>query len=321
MMNPIEQTPQTDHDGRPKRRRLDAPSPADTPAINRIVPSFNRSPDAASVLNQPPENHPTTEPPHDDDDSFADRPITQDPSLLPPPPSPPAVLAAVKSAAAVVGPTFVPAPNELTPLEDIPPQEIDIIKRAISEFYHIDEPRDFQIQAIHYLAFHDNPSLVLLRRTADGKSLVPLTTSILRCGNMCSACLKETEAFTGTFYCKQIITILTNTLLNKPNVGPDSVRNAFKLSKRKIFHPGHVPGNNTSPIHALLLQLVARNILKISVGDPSVVGTHRITKKHLIIQLSNGLDDDGVAKPAYLIDRFWNGMTFDDNTEPESQTL
>jgi hypothetical protein len=181
MMNPIEQIPQTDHDGRPNRRRLDAPSRGDTPAINRIVPSFNRSPDAASVLNQPPENRPTTEPPHDNDDSFADRPFTQDQSLRPPPPSPPAVLAAVKSAAAVVGSTFVPAPNELTPLEHIPPQEIDIIKRAISDFHRIDEPRDFQIQAIHYLAFHDNPSLVLLRRTADGKSLVPLTTSILRC--------------------------------------------------------------------------------------------------------------------------------------------
>jgi hypothetical protein len=53
---PIEQTPQTNHDGRPNRRRLDAPSRGDTPAINRIVPSFNRSPDAASFLNQPPEN-------------------------------------------------------------------------------------------------------------------------------------------------------------------------------------------------------------------------------------------------------------------------
>ena len=60
--------------------------------------------------------------------------------------------------------------------------EIQITIRAISDFYNIDEPRDFQIQAIHYLAFHDNPSSILLRRRADGKSLVLLTTSILRCG-------------------------------------------------------------------------------------------------------------------------------------------
>jgi hypothetical protein len=157
MMDPIEPRPQNNHDGHPKRRRRNAPSPGDTPAINRIVPSFNHSPVAASSLNQSPENRPTSDPSHaDDEDSFTDRPFTQDPSLLLPPPSPTAVLAAVKAAATVVGLTYVPAPNELTPLEDIPPQEIDIIKRAISDFYHIDEPRDFQIQAIHYLPFHDN---------------------------------------------------------------------------------------------------------------------------------------------------------------------
>jgi hypothetical protein len=101
MIDPIQPTPRNNHDGRHKRRRLDAPSPGDTPAINRIVPSFkfNHSPDAASVRNQTPENRPTTEPPHDDDDdSFVNRPFTQDPSLLPPPPSPSTIVAAVQAA-------------------------------------------------------------------------------------------------------------------------------------------------------------------------------------------------------------------------------
>jgi hypothetical protein len=49
-MNPTEQTPQNNHDGRLKRRRLDDPSPGDAPAIiNRYVSTFNRSPAAASV--------------------------------------------------------------------------------------------------------------------------------------------------------------------------------------------------------------------------------------------------------------------------------
>jgi hypothetical protein len=66
------------------------------------------------------------------------------------------------------------------PLEDIPSQEIDIIKQVISGFYDIHEPQVFQLQAIHYL---DNPSLALLCRATDGKTLVPLSTSsILRCG-------------------------------------------------------------------------------------------------------------------------------------------
>jgi superfamily II DNA helicase RecQ len=138
------------------------------------------------------------------------------------------------------------------------------------------------------------------------------------CGNMCSACLKETTGFTGTFYCSQLISVLSNTLLNKPHVGPDSLKNAIKLAKRKIFHPGHVPGSNTAPIHALLLQMVAKNILKISVGNTSVVGTQRIAKKHLIIQLSSGMRSDGVIMPSYLIDESWNGMTYDDSTEPQT---
>jgi hypothetical protein len=37
-MNPTEQTPQNNHDGRPKRRRLDGPSPGDNPTINRLNP-------------------------------------------------------------------------------------------------------------------------------------------------------------------------------------------------------------------------------------------------------------------------------------------
>jgi hypothetical protein len=37
-MNQTEQTPQNNHDGRPKRRRLVGPTPGDTPAIDRINP-------------------------------------------------------------------------------------------------------------------------------------------------------------------------------------------------------------------------------------------------------------------------------------------
>jgi hypothetical protein len=47
-----------------------------TPAINRIVPSFNRSLVTASVLNKSPKNCQTTDPSHkDDNDSFTDCPL------------------------------------------------------------------------------------------------------------------------------------------------------------------------------------------------------------------------------------------------------
>jgi hypothetical protein len=187
-MNPIEPTPQNNHDGRPKRRRLVGPSPGDTPAIDRYISTFNRSPVATSIPRQSAEYCPSN---HDDDDSFTDRPFTQDPSLLPPPTSPSAFVSRVPAAADAaaqsdgakdVSNAFVHAPPTFLPLKDIPPQELQIIKDALRDVYGIAEPRDFQLQAIHYLCFYDNPAMVLLRATADGKSLVPLTTSIIRTG-------------------------------------------------------------------------------------------------------------------------------------------
>jgi hypothetical protein len=148
-----EQTPQTDHDGRPKRRRLVGPSPGDTPALDRYVSTFNRSPVAASISNQSAENRPSNH--EDDDDSFTDRPFTQDPSLLPPPTSPSAIVARVPAAADAaaqldgakdVSNAFVRAPPTFLPLKDIPPQELQIIKDALRDVYGIAEPRDFQLQ-------------------------------------------------------------------------------------------------------------------------------------------------------------------------------
>jgi hypothetical protein len=104
----------------------------------------------------------------DDDSRFIDRPFTHGLSLLPHPPSPPAIIAAVQ-AAAVLGPTskldranaisnaFVCAPPTFLPLQDIRQQELQIIKYAFCDAYGITKPRDFQLQAIHYLCFYNNP--------------------------------------------------------------------------------------------------------------------------------------------------------------------
>ena len=48
--------------------------------------------------------------------------------------------------------------------------------------YGFNNPCSFQIEAINHLAFNDDSSLVLISRTEDGKSLVPLTMSLLRGG-------------------------------------------------------------------------------------------------------------------------------------------
>jgi hypothetical protein len=65
-----------------RSNRLHGPSPGDTPAIDRYVSSFNRSPIAASISNQSAENYPSTDR-GDDNGSFIDRSFTQDPLLVP----------------------------------------------------------------------------------------------------------------------------------------------------------------------------------------------------------------------------------------------
>ena len=74
------------------------------------------------------------------------------------------------------------APPHLVPFDEIPERNLRIIKDAIAEVYRIHTPRDFQIEAINHLITNDDTYLILIRRTADGKSLVPLTVATIRRG-------------------------------------------------------------------------------------------------------------------------------------------
>jgi hypothetical protein len=110
-------------------------------------------------------------------------------SLLPHPSSLPAIIAAVQ-ASAVLGPTlkldranaisnaFVCAPPTFLPLQDIPQQELQIIKNAFCDAYGITK---LPIAGNTLPLLLQQP-MVLLHATADGKSLVPLTTSMIRNG-------------------------------------------------------------------------------------------------------------------------------------------
>jgi hypothetical protein len=82
------------------------------------------------------------------------------------------------------------------------------------------------------------------------------------CGNMCSFCLNETSSFTGIFNRLQVVDVLTTCVDGKLYVGTDIVKKAIKTARKRIFQ-SNPSGGDTSPIHALLLQMVARNILKI----------------------------------------------------------
>jgi superfamily II DNA helicase RecQ len=55
-----------------------------------------------------------------------------------------------------------------------------IINRACSDVLSIDQTREFQVIACHYLSSHNHAYLSMIRSTAYGKSLVPLCAAVLR---------------------------------------------------------------------------------------------------------------------------------------------
>jgi hypothetical protein len=151
------ETPRFDCSNSPKRRRT-TPNNAH---IDRLIPRCAHSPTAAASSPQSSSE--------EEEEEWESQPplLTQPPPSppLPPPPSPP--------------PQPTPAPS-ITPFEEISPRRKSIINRACSDVLSIDHTRDFQVTAAHYLSFNNHAYLSMIRRTADGKSLVPLCTAVLR---------------------------------------------------------------------------------------------------------------------------------------------
>ena len=96
-----------------------------------------------------------------------------------------------------------------------------------------------------------------------------------------------------------------------PNIdGETSNFERIKLLRsqdEKIFYADNVPAQNTGPIHGLALQLLAKRIIGLSVGDSTKIGTDKLANKHLIVKLLNS-DDDGLSMPSYLMDDAFSGM-------------
>ena len=162
-MDPVEPTPETNL-RRSKRRRLPSASTPNDPAIERIVPSRTHSHIAASSLRVDPSIN-------DDDSDFSSHELlTQPPHITNtlPPATPP-----------INCHSYAPASPQLLSIaiDHIPPRQKVIIQQAIRDLYSINSPRDFQIEAINHLAFSDDASLIVIRRTVRGGIaliLVPL---------------------------------------------------------------------------------------------------------------------------------------------------
>ena len=85
----------------------------------------------------------------------------------------------------VLNSTHLPQRGEFVPIMSlcrILLHRVGVIEDAILEVCGCTDPRPFQIETIHHLAYGEDSSLVLIQRTENGKSLVPLTVTLLRCG-------------------------------------------------------------------------------------------------------------------------------------------
>jgi hypothetical protein len=175
-IDPPDETPQFDHGDRSKRRRIasadpfmdaissrTAHTPLARPTARELPPDEDEDWDESQHLLTQPPSPPRFQPPScsSPSDAAPPQPRSTKPPQPPPPPPPP------------------PAPP-IVPFEEIPANRKSIIKRACSDVFSVEATREFQVTATHYLSFHNDAYLSLIRCTADGKSLVPLCTAAIR---------------------------------------------------------------------------------------------------------------------------------------------
>ena len=74
------------------------------------------------------------------------------------------------------------ASSTVTPIDSIAPDLRADVEGAISQLFGIDTPRDLQMEVIHHCVYNDNAVVYVNAKTAEGKSLCPLTVAAMRRG-------------------------------------------------------------------------------------------------------------------------------------------
>ena len=85
---------------------------------------------------------------------------------------------------------------------------------------------------------------------------------------------------------------------------------SLKIKKEDIFHPDDVPKKLMGPIHALALQLLAKGIIELKVSDQIKVGTDNLNDTHIIVDLANACDSEGITMPAFCMEESWSVLYY-----------
>eukprot|EP00804_Cyclotella_cryptica_P004679 CCRYP_018232-RA/>CCRYP_018232-RA protein AED:0.18 eAED:-0.09 QI:0/0/0/1/0/0/2/0/252 len=125
------------------------------------------------------------------------------------------------------------------------------------------------------------------------------------CGNMCSYCCGETKNLTGKIHMVQLEGVLTGTLIGKVSVTPGELKKAIKAARSKVFVE---PSKQMGPIHAVMLQLLANDIVKLGISDTSKVGKDKLSTKDVALVLTTTTIND-IAKQAQTVLEMWINMS------------
>ena len=131
-------------------------------------------------------------------------------------------------------------------------------------------------------------------------------TSSDSCNNMCSYCIGHTSTFTGPIHRHAVESTLCLALLQNRQATPESLRNAI-MKERDIIFVNKV-GKRAGPVHALLLQLYSKGMFRFYIEDKNVIGTDKVSIKHVMVEVLFDFNEHGHRVPAYQLDNRWEGI-------------
>ena len=130
-------------------------------------------------------------------------------------------------------------------------------------------------------------------------------------GTNCSCYRGDTGEYTGRFYKGQLQSILSTKVLAAGKIPHyTDLAKVLRVEEAIIFHVDDCPGVNMGPIHALMLQLLGKEIIALGVSDSTKIGTFDLSDSHVILTLPNGKIAQNLSFPAYTIDSYWEGLNW-----------
>eukprot|EP00984_Skeletonema_dohrnii_P009330 scaffold3571_cov78-Skeletonema_dohrnii-CCMP3373.AAC.2 len=125
------------------------------------------------------------------------------------------------------------------------------------------------------------------------------------CEAYCTYCRDDgMKHFTHPFHVRKLKSFLTKNIQQQPTTAmtPSKFIQSLKKEACNIFHKDDIPVREMGPIHGLALQLYAKDIIGIQVGDTAKVGTPRFNRNHLRVTLpAMDFGDEVGLMPVYTV--------------------